>query len=176
MLSNKPVAGPNPYESPATAGGCFSEELAGIGVWRDGSYLVMHQRAQLLGFCIKTGQPAERFVPFKLRWHYPIDWITRRLRVELPFCDVAYRASRRKRFLGMVVLVGTMAFLVASQLLLTIHPPQGLFMLLAIGGIVVSNWLRLPPLKFIRARGDYLWFSGAGTGFLANFPNWTGGH
>src|SRR4051812_11182214 len=104
-------AGLNPYESPAAAGGYFSDELEGVDVWRDGKNLVMHQRAQLPSFCIKTGQPAERFLPFKLRWYYPIDWSTRRLRVQVPFCDRAYRASRRKRLIGMVVMVCTVVFL-----------------------------------------------------------------
>jgi hypothetical protein len=169
-------AGLNPYESPAVADGRFSDELAGVGIWRDGKNLVMHQRAQLPRICIKTGQPAERFLPFKLRWYYPIDWSTRKLRVEVPFCDAAYRASRRKRLIGTVILVCTIVFLVGSQLLLMINRPQGLFMLLASCGFAAGGMLRSPPLKFVRVRGEYLWFSGAGNGFLAKLPDWMFGH
>src|SRR4051794_17510912 len=96
----------NPYESPAEAGGYNAAAPAVISVWRDDKLLVIHPQATLPAFCIQTGQPAERFVRCVVSWHYPIDWNTRRLEIDVPFSESGYRdfASRWRTGVMLTIL------------------------------------------------------------------------
>ena len=53
----------NPYVAPIAADS-YDTTDRGIGVWRDRWLLVMHKDASLPAICIKTGEPADRFLPF----------------------------------------------------------------------------------------------------------------
>jgi hypothetical protein len=40
---------------------------------------------------------------------------------------------------------------------------------------VILGFTFMRPIEFVRARGDYFWFSGAHPDFLAHLPTWRHG-
>jgi len=176
VASQRMASEPNPYESPRTAGGYESDDPAAIAIWRDGKEVVLHQQASFPAVCIWTGEPADRFIPFRLKWHYPIDWSTRVLRVQLPFCTAGYRKFRTRRLWGAWIATSAVGISLGCEMLLSTDIPHGLALLIFFGGGLAGLLLRTPPLKFVRVRGEYLWFTGACSNFLANLPPWPQGH
>jgi hypothetical protein len=172
-----PAADLNPYESPAEAGGYNAAAAAVIGAWRDGKLLVIHQDAALPPLCIKTGEPAERHVHYVLRWSYPIDLATRRLELDIPFSEAGYGNYCSQRRMAALATSGAAFLLVVSLLLLgndslirTIRF-VALILTCTAGGLTGLLW---SPLRFVRARGSYLWLWGADQRFLEQLPEWTG--
>ena len=74
-----------------------------------------------------------------------------------------------------MILIFFIIFLVGSQLLLMIDIPRGPLFVVGIVGCAVGAVLRSNQIRFVRVRGEYLWYWGAGRGFLAKLPNWTFG-
>jgi hypothetical protein len=165
----------NPYESPAEVGG-YNAAVAVVGAWRDGKLLVIHPKAKLPAFCIQMGQPAESFLHCSIPWHYPIDWNTRRLKIDVPFCKAGLQSYRFRRAMKVLITVAGACVYFATDVLTSIFPRalfSALFSLF-IGGMIVSVMLQQRPLRFVRVRDPYLWFSGADRRFLAQLPPWMG--
>jgi hypothetical protein len=177
-LRSEPAVELNPYASPSIAGGYEDHAADAVGHWHDGKYLVLHPAAQFPPICIKTGQPATRFVPWRLAWSYPIDWKSRQLPLHVPFCETGYRQHRRRRIFGICCLLISLVPSVALQLLLMREIPRGMIavaVLVLVCGLTLWAVSRFEPLRFIRVRGQYLWLSGADARFLEQLPPWTSG-
>jgi len=86
----------NPYASPAEAGG-YDRQPFGVGVWRDGPLLVMHQKAELPRFCIHTGEPAVGGREYVLAWKPPGAIFTTSKPVLIPLCRKCVRQFLRLR-------------------------------------------------------------------------------
>jgi len=168
----------NPYESPAEAGGYDGRSHAGVGAWRDGEFLVVHAGAVLPPFCVKTGQPAERNIPYTLHRSFVLDRANRRLKLDVPISHAGSRlhaSAWRKE-----ALTAAGAGFVFLALLLVLSNGTGiniaryvafLFAVTMAGGCVL-HW---SPLQFARARGPYFWLSGADVRFLEHLPIWIAG-
>jgi hypothetical protein len=182
-MDSRAAAEFNPYVAPIAADS-YDTTDRGIGVWRDRWLLVMHKDASLPAICIKTGEPADRFLRFRLAWHYPIDWWTRKRDVDLPFCERGCREYRLRRLRDALILLTvsvTVSVAGGSLALFTDDIPRWivffllipLFVLLpAAAAVVVMRWR---PIGFWRVRGPYLWLVGADPQFLAQLPPWTSG-
>ena len=170
----------NPYAAPAEAGGYDSQSPAGIGVWRDGYYVVMHRAAPFPPVCIFSGQPAERYRRYALLWYYPIDWTTRRLILHVPLCEEAFQQYRLRWRLGTAAIL-LPVLLTGALLYLAGHRADGWLcsmMLVCLIGILFWGGLRWwdgQPLRFVRVRGQYLWLSGADPKFVVQLPPWVSG-
>jgi hypothetical protein len=168
---------PNPYAPSAVADPRQELVEAGVGVWRDGGLIVLHRDARLPAICLKTGQPATRWFTFQLSWGRPL-FLGRReiLSLRLPLSERRhYLASRRWVLLGwglimLFVLVGFAPYLhwlSDRDQALFIFGIGSLMVTLVLTGVALGE-----PVQLWRARGDYLWISGAGERFLAQLPVW----
>ncbi len=162
----------NPYQSPREAGGYFPRECVGIAMWRDRAALVMHCGAAFPEFCIETGQPADCRKRFDLIWWYPIDWATRRITVEIPFTHDGYRRFCRRRAIRAISIATAACAALAASLFFIIGVLGTVFAMVPIFAVITNFRLRERPLRFVRVRGQYLWFSGANSQFLARLPPW----
>jgi len=165
----------NPYESPQEAGGYFPTESIGIAMWRDRFALVMQRGTTFPEICIETGQPAEYRKRFVLIWWYPIDWATRGLTVEVPFTRDGYRRFCRGRAIRAISIATAVCASLAASLVFIVGVLGTVFVVLPIFALITGFRLRERPLRFVRVRGQYLWFSGASSQFLARLPLWTSG-
>ena len=69
----------------------------GVGVWRDGKYLVMHRDAKLPARCIYTNEPAVISRTQKLKWSYQVDYARRTMPLEYGLSDEGLRRVERTR-------------------------------------------------------------------------------
>jgi hypothetical protein len=169
----------NPYASPAEAGGYDDRRPFGVGVWRDGTFLVMHQNADLPRFCVHTGEPAVGGREYVLIWKQPGAIFTSSKTVLIPLCRQCVRDFQRLRLqsclaLGLAGLVLPLPFAA---------PMLGERAVLAIGGMLVLGtigvvlwvealWTRRRPLSVARSRGEYLWLQDVHAGLLKQVPPW----
>jgi hypothetical protein len=76
----------NPYEAPSVLGPSIRAAEMGIGVWRDGDLIVLHNDAELPPFCIVTGVPTPLQAMIEATWCYrsfEFRWKRRQLAVPL---------------------------------------------------------------------------------------------
>ncbi len=167
----------NPYAPSAVVDPREELAEAGVGVWRDGGLLVMHRAAQLPAICLKTGQPATRWFPFQLAWGRALFSISReKLHLRLPMSERRHYLAARHWVLlglGLVLLLALVGF--APFLHWLADRDQAIF-IFGIGSLMVTLVLTGvslgEPVQLRRARGDYLWLSGASEKFLAQLPAW----
>lgn len=171
----------NPYASPAGAGGYAPQLDCGVGVWRDGPLLVIHREAALPPICLKTGEAGVRWRRFDVIWTYPIDWSGRRLRLQIPMCNAAFRGYRRCWWIGVLsVAIPAILSLQAALIWAKEMPAAVVSFLIGLwvcGGLccLVTHWMIGTPLRFVRVRGQHLWLAGASREFLNQLPVWTNG-
>jgi hypothetical protein len=176
--SKESAAEINPYASPATASDMRAEEGPGVGVWRDGPHMVMHQAARLPPICIETGEHATDWRRFNVIWYYPIDWSQRVLPLDLPLSPAAYARHGRLVLIGRVVLFSPIIVLVLTFMAAGQVAPAWLFGVLGIAALCgVLGWyvvyfLDGRPVRFVRVRRGYLWLSGFNSRFLDHLPPW----
>ena len=168
----------NPYASPAEAGG-YDRQPFGIGVWRDGPLLVMHQKAELPRFCVHTGEPAVGGREYVLVWKPPGAIFTTSKPVLIPLCRACIRQFLRLRAqlvmaLGLAVVAGGLVFAaalfdewtwIAVMTGLCLGTFAVLFGLYALGTNSRS-------LLVVRSQGDYLWLQDVHPGLLQHVPVW----
>ena len=87
----KPVDDVNPYASPAGAGGYEPVLDRGVGVWRDGDRIVLHQAAALPRICLMTGKPARFGFPLEIAWRAGLEVTTRKLSLYAPLSAAIHR-------------------------------------------------------------------------------------
>ena len=184
MFEREPLSRPlpeeiNPYASPAEAGGYDDRQPFGVGVWRDGGLLVMHQNAELPRFCVHTGEPAVGGREYVLIWKYPGSVFTSSKAVLIPLCRKCIREFLRLRaqsFVGLgLAVLGLLLMFAASTL-----EEWGFVAVvgtLVFGGFGVLLWLHAywtlgRPLSVVHAQGDYLWLQDVHPGLLQHVPVW----
>ena len=172
----------NPYASPAAAGGYDDRQPFGVGVWRDGRLLVMHQYAELPGFCVHTGEPAVGGREFVLVWKPSGAIFTTSKSILIPLCPRCIREFLRLRtrsFLGLGLAILALVFLFAA-------PAMGEWGFVPVGGTLVLGtigvllwihalWTLGRPLSVVRSQGDYLWLQDVHPGVLKQLPQWPPG-
>jgi hypothetical protein len=97
----------NPYAPSAIPEPMVQRADRGIGVWRDGSDLVMHPQAELPRFCLLTGEKARYGYLVKIAWGYPLGFSQRTLGLYVPLSEKVHRLCLRRRWQA------TIGFLVA---------------------------------------------------------------
>ena len=169
----------NPYASPTVAGGYHADNSPGIGVWCDGTLLVIHKRAALPSICIATGEPAFRYRPFVLDWTYSIDLFRRQLQLPLPLSKDAYRRYRKRENLANAAIVLPLLALVLTYVVFGSELAGGWYFALVcciVCGMCFSAIIRgtnRRPIRFVSKQNHYLWIAGADPRFLAQLPPWS---
>ena len=168
----------NPYASPAEAGG-YDRKPFGIGVWRDGPLLVMHQKAELPRFCIHTGEPAVGGREYLLAWKPPGAIFTTSKPVLIPLCRACIRQFLRLR----VQIFGAIAVGIAGAGLVFSTPFFGNWdqtvALTGLGLVIFAILYGLYALGVnsralivVHSQGDYLWLRDVHPGLLQQVPVW----
>ena len=168
----------NPYASPAEAGG-YDRQPFGVGVWRDGPLLEMHQKAELPRFCIHTGEPAVGGREYVLVWKPPGSIFTTSKPVLIPLCRNCVRQFLRLRVqifaaLGLgiagggVILAGAFFGIWPGTLALA---GLGLVMFAILYGLYALG-INSRALLVVHAQGEYLWLREVHPDFLRRLPPW----
>lgn len=172
----------NPYQAPATADRSVIYSGTGVGVWRDGDKIVMHEEAQLPPICIKTGVPTTRRLVVWANWAVPKG--TFRIappRIAIPLSQgwriFAASCNKNPRGLAFVVFLPTvlvaMIFEQAWGLRFGALMHWGamagaVIFLVALGWVSIAGDL----LECVRSEGQYHWLQGACEQFLNQLPQW----
>jgi hypothetical protein len=172
-----PLGDVNPYAAPAMPDAIEPFELAGIGIWRHGTLLVVHEAAELLPVCIKSAEPGVVWQTVQLRWSHWAQWPYEYLSLKVAFTDRwQYWLTTGRRFvligvIALALIILAMALssvLIATELLLM---PCVILLVLELSLFVW--WLSLQqPLRVVRRKRRYYWLSGAHLDYLSQFPEW----
>lgn len=168
----------NPYTSPAEAGG-YDRQPFGVGVWRDGPLLVMHQRVELPRFCIHTGEPAIGGREYVLAWRPPGGIFTTSRPIFIPLCRACAGQFQRLR----LQVFASVALASASAGLMFVGGALGdwpiAFFLVGLGlvGFAILYFLyalgiNSRELIVVHSHGEYLWVREAHPEFLSRLPPW----
>jgi hypothetical protein len=164
----------NPYAASVVAEPLVpSVDILGVGAWRDGDYLVMHQQATLPKICLFTGRPATRQRVVKLEWEHRF-LSSKRLRLASPLCDRWVWADRIHLWTGLAA--GSAAVVGAATMIQNGGSGQWLLPAIVRSAIVaIYTQFKEQGCGVAKARGDYLWIAVAGRDFLAQLPPWPEG-
>ena len=161
----------NPYASPQEPNVREPLSGAGIGVWADKHSFIMHEDATLPPICVKTGRPAECYVP--VRFSRGIPFVSRRtFTIHVPITK-AWEWRRQKLAPWLLVLGVIFSVPIILLIALGVHsewPILGFLMLAApllFSGLAFRSLL--VPVKF---RGRYCWFGGSCRRFRLQLPRW----
>ncbi len=180
-------------------GELFSGDESGstMDIWQDGHLLVMAKDAKLPYVCVKTNQPADRWLKRKLSWHHPAIYLTlfspiiyiivalivqKRATIEVGLCE--QRSKRRfwtlttawlLGFASIALVVFGIGFAANSR---NGNNPTGPlmiiagFLLLIVAGICGSTLSAIvTPAKIT---DDYVYLRGAHPEYLERFPEFPG--
>jgi len=171
----------NPYAAPASMGEYDVELPPGIGIWRDGNCLVIHEQASFPLRCLLTNEPQEERVLQTLTWSYPIDWSSRRTEIRFGLSQSALATIHRQRMIALIV-AGISLSLLAVLFITGLMDRFGngwliFFLVTLIIAALKISWDRKGLLVFQSAKQKYLWLKGAKRPFLESLPQWPGiGH
>ena len=167
----------NPYASPVIPDPPLPFAEAGVGAWRDGNLLVIHREAPLPAICIRSGRPADKRCPLKIKWSYGFGQPRRRMTMEVPLSrDWVFWHQRGPAIMftaavllalamiGTLIVANVLASDTVFVLMFALGTPAAVCVLMGI------TFMRL--LEFVRVKGDYFWFSGANKKFLEQLPTW----
>ena len=158
----------NPYASPREAIGPANVDPE-IGLWQDGTLLVVHRDAKFPPFCVRTNESSQRDSRCDLLWSYPIDFSSRRVSFNVGLCEWCLRRHRNIRRWGLgLIVAGVFMMLPASS-----GYPHFMFAALAL--FVVGLFFVSRPavhLKVKRAKPPYFWIQGVHYGFVERLPRW----
>ena len=176
----------NPYAAPVNAEALERPEV--IGVWRDGSLLVMHRRATLPELCVVSGEPTSGRHWETLRWTKPVDWGDRALIVEYGIQPEILRARRKFPVFAFVasVLVWTIllsftAWFVQANDLKGARAEDA-YNLAIFASILLSGISFVPfviaqrgtkAIKLVNIDRHYVWIQGPCEAFLRTLPPWS---
>jgi hypothetical protein len=169
----------NPYASPAEAGGYNDRQRFGIGVWRDGPLLVMHQKAELPRFCIHTGEPAVGGREYVLVWKPQGAIFTTSKPVMIPLCRKCANQFLRLRLqvfaaIGLAAIGGGLVFsapLLNGWTEIGALAGVGVLIFAILYGLYALG-MNSRQLTVVRSEGDYLWIAEVHSGLLRQVPDW----
>jgi hypothetical protein len=186
MAESFSTADINPYAPPSIPDPLLKPD-PGIGVWRDGSLLVVHRDAMLPPICVKTGLPAAEWIGVPVAF---FDFSTlSRIRFTLR-APLSARAVWWRRIGPRIALAVAAVAFACVPLAIWLAPRVGqpgratygfpfdrplIFVAAVVGLIAVfmalGGW-RL--LELHRHQRGYFWFTGARGKFLDYLPRWPG--
>lgn len=173
----------DPYAAAPSAEEYHPPVDPGVGLWRDGNYLVMHLDADFPARCLATNEPTSIRRKQSLSWCYPIDWNTRTLPLEYFISPAEQQRMKRTRRIGLIVAgVVAVVMIVAWQIpAAAVGLHLGRLRAILFGCLMVAFFSSLGKvwkpglsLQFVRARKSYLWLSGPKPAFLNSLPTWPG--
>lgn len=169
----------NPYAAPAAVGQANTVPPPGVGLWRDGAYLVIHQGALFPERCLITGEETSHRHRQQVRWYYPIDFATRTLRVEYSLTPPVVQGIWRQRMIAW--LLAPLAVLGVATLCMVGDLPGPAVSNNMVWSAIIAFGICLYVtinagriLKFERVNNAYLWLRGARRPFLDTLPQWPG--
>jgi hypothetical protein len=169
----------NPYASPIVPDPPLPFAEAGVGVWRDGGHLVMHQKAELPRYCIHTGEPAVGGREYVLAWKPPGALFTTSKPILIPLCRGCIRQFLRLRTqvfaafaLGIVGagIIFSTAF-VGDWAQIAALSGVGLVAFAILYGLYALG-THSRALFVVRSQGDYLWLQDVHPDLLKRLPPW----
>src|SRR5687768_1782534 len=176
-MSGQPFADHNPYAPPSLRPLPDLAEAIGVGAWRHGTLLVLHEEFQLPPICLKTGGPATTHRNCVICWSHPLRWPREYLHVPVPLAErPAFLFGPGRPIIGVLAIVATLvcAGAIVAASLLRIAPIT--YFAWASGFIagVLLVWCSTlgQPLRFVKRWRKYYWLSGAGSKYLAQLPEW----
>jgi hypothetical protein len=193
----------NPYAAPGMAGmhgvgmGGYGQQSMG-GLWREGNLLVMDRNARLPNICVKSGQPAQRYLVRNLSWQPPwlramafiFGWLIyailvanygKKATIQIAMTDDWFKRRTMFMLIGWLgslggIVIGAGLFAIGASMeqeaLVGIGFMVGCLILVvcAITGIYGS---RMVWADLITDR--HVWLGGVCEAFLQQLPPWTGG-
>jgi hypothetical protein len=194
MPAPEPV---NPYAAPQIPAGyvqVLEPAAAFPGLWRQGNVLVMHKQAPLPPICLKSGQPATKWLPRNLQWHEP--WLALTILIAIPvYIVIALIMTKRARLI--IGLTDEWAARRRTRMMIALGIALA-SVVMAIAGIFLGNlesgnegWFVLLPLAIVnlilaalygqyacrlvwpkRITDQYVWVKGVHPSFLDRLPVW----
>lgn len=165
------------------------------GLWRDGRTLVMDKHAELPNRCVKSNQPADRWLKRRLAWHHPAIVLTvfagllvyiiialvvrKTATIQIGLSEEWYAKRRRATIIGWLLVLTGIGMLVAGIAMVgkkgDVGGPLILFGILvalggAIGGLMGSRMVY--PRKITNT---HVWLKGVCPEFLEGLPQWERG-
>jgi hypothetical protein len=173
----------NPYAPSAVAVPQDPLAAAGVGCWRHGSLLVLHEDALLPPLCVKTGKPAAEYRRSPLRWSHPLRWPREYVQFDVPLSPrpIFWYGRGRPLVLVLAAAATLLSTAAAAAGIALIESAAGsgevATMIIVVGVItvccVVACWSALAqPLWVVRRKKKYYWLSGAKRRFLEQLPSW----
>lgn len=174
MSSGLPPGEINPYASPTVVNSPVPLD-AGIGVWRDGHLIVMHQDSRLPACCVKSGIACRTTSRVEV---FPSKLSEVPLRIAVPLAawwrHLAVYCREYLWLFGIVVIFSAiglsslMQWLVGNAFMIPDMLVAGmLFIAITAFGMLFGS-----PLDCVRSDGPYLWLRGASPRFLEKLPDW----
>ena len=170
----------NPYAAPAgVAEYQVQTDGPGVGVWRNGDLIVIHQSLNLPDRCIWTNEPTlRRFT----NWLTYSTWLGLRnwkIGFDYGFSRTALRKVMKVAIIGLLIFVGSVgaiAGLIALESYNLLHLTwlAPFFMILAAVGCLLAVQQAQHPLTLIHQENGYFCLRGAKEPFLKSLPNWPG--
>lgn len=167
----------NPYAPPSVPDPLLRPD-PGVGVWRDGTLLVLHCDAVLPPICVKSARPASEWIDVTLP---SIDMLI------LGQTKTVFRVPLSSRTQWMRSYGAAIALALAIYAMVMVpftwgagpppRQPLGLFtgacIVTALICVLQAIMLR-QVISFVRLKGNYFWFAGAHRRYLAQLPPWPG--
>ena len=167
----------NPYASPIIPDPPLPFAEAGVGVWSDGNMLVIHREAPLPPICIRSGKPADEWVPLKIKWSYGFGQPRLRMTMQVPLTrQWVYWHTRGPLIMFALATVLGLGAVLSMLLQFNLSEGATAVLLIALGMtaftfvLIGISFMRL--LEFVRVKGNYFWFRGAHRKFLDQLPPW----
>lgn len=173
----------DPYAAPSGMAEYKTDLDPGVGMWRDGKWLVVHREATFPPRCILSNLEAETFNKQTITWAHLNDW--RGQTVKLNYGMTFASRSRLRWRLGIAIAVDVVALTIALGIvgLVLDGPPEFSAPFVGFGGLVLAAvmgatlkvaWNAVNTLSYVSSNKAYVWLSGAGTPFLNSLPPWPG--
>ncbi|WP_425619264.1 hypothetical protein NA78x_003002 [Anatilimnocola sp. NA78] len=171
----------NPYAAPVSTGEYEVDLPPGVGIWRDGNCVVVHERARFPSRCLFTNEPeAERLLQ-TITWSYPIDWSSRKSTFSYGICQSALRKIRRQQIIALAVSGVSFLLLVLLFTSGFLDPNNNGWLVFFLAVLTIAalkiSWDRKGLLVFQSIKQKYFWLKGPKRPFLDSLPKWPGiGH
>jgi hypothetical protein len=166
----------NPYAPPRADPAPDFEPVLGVGAWRHGTLVVLHEEAQLPPLCVKSGVSAP-YGLWPIRWTHPLRWPAEHLEVMValsPRAEFWHTGGRVVALTLALVAASITLAAAAAGLWLAREEAIAPAMLGCVAAIVLFAWWHslAQPLWLVKRRRKYYWLSGAHKKFLAQLPHW----
>jgi hypothetical protein len=167
----------NPYAPSAIPQPLVPVGDRGVGVWRDGSEIVIHPRAELPRYCVVTGEPARYGYYLKIAWSKPFEITPRSLGLYVPLSAQVHHLCRTRRWQAIGSFLAAFGLNALALLRYDIVGARGIAVCLGILFVVgiAAFYIYVQYSQFLyfsSLEGDYLRLKGADERFLRRLSEW----